>query len=203
MPPVGPVYQMTYEFLVEGQTCENVIHFRSITGSETPAQIRTSAEFYLATVKGLISNEVTFPAIVIKQMTPIAFDETVAAPVTNTAGTRSQPPINNTLALVVTKRTGVAGKTHRGRIYLPGIAADDADNIGLNTGGMATAITTFNNLLATFGPSGTDLNLQIGIYSRSIGGFNPFTTAGWQAITGFTVQPVFGNQRRRRIGVGI
>lgn len=203
MPAVGPVYQMTYQMSQEGQTVENVLHFRTLTGTETPAQIRTSAEFYLTAISPGISNQVIFTAIVIKQMTPIAFDQTVAPPATTSTGANSSDPINNTLALILTKRTGVAGKKHRGRIYIPGIPASQAGQFGLNSAGAAVWTTIKNQIMATYGETGTDLNLRIGVYSRSIGGFNPFTTAGWQQLSGLDIQPIFGNQRRRRIGVGI
>lgn len=203
MAATGDIYQVTYQYLVEGQTCENVIHYRGLVPALTKTQVRTSANFYWTTISPGISNLVTFPSMIIKQMTPLAFDETISAPTPTTAGVSAAPPINNTIALVVTKRTGVAGKTHRGRIYFPGIPTTQADQAGLNTAGAAIWLTITNNLMATYGPSGTDLNLQIGVYSGSIGGFNPFTVAGWQPLTSLDVQPIFGNQRRRRIGVGI
>lgn len=202
-PPVGPVYQMTYQMKLDGQTCENVLHFRTLTGTETDTQIGQSAELYLATVKPLIHQNVTFPLIVIKQMTPLAFDEKFWVPVNNTQGAVGGEIRSNSVAIILTKRTGIAGKTHRGRIYLPGVPFNLTTPNGLNVGGGAVAQTVCGNLIATFGDAGTDLNLRIGVYSRSIGGFNPFTPAGWQQITRFDPQPVLGNQRRRRPGVGI
>jgi hypothetical protein len=108
------------------------------------------------------------------------------------------------ISAVITKRTGVAGKSHRGRVYIGGLPLTFAtDPNKLNTTG-ATAIGTFTGqVIGTWGPSGSDPTLQIGVYSRKIGGTNPFTVAGWQAITALDGQIVFGTQRRRRVGVGI
>lgn len=203
MPAVGAVYQMTYVMTQDGQQMETVVHYREITGLATPSQIRVSANLFLTVISPLISTDVNFTNLIIKQMTPLAFDETLGAPTPTTHGAVSNAPINSTIAQIFTKRTGTAGKTHRGRMYLGGIATSLSDRASLNTAGAAVALTVANQLIATYGPSGTDLNLQIGVYSRSIGGFNPFTTAGWQAVTRFDVQPIYGNQRRRRIGVGI
>ena len=67
-----------------------------------------------------------------------------------------------------------------------------------------TSLATFaSQLLAKFGEGGTDPTLVAGIYSRTIGGDFPFTLAGWQPITRWDPQPVVGNQRRRRLFVGI
>lgn len=203
MPATGAVYQVTYQSRQNGQICEQVLHYRELNGLSTAAQIRTAAENYWTIIATAISNQVSFVNMIIKQMTPLAFDETVGPPVTTTAGTNSSDPINNTLALVLTKRTGVAGKTHRGRLYINGIPVSQASQTGLTLVGVGIWTTITGLLMGEYGPSGSNTHLQIGIYSRSIGGFNPFTVAGWQPITSFDIQPVFGNQRRRRVGIGI
>jgi hypothetical protein len=78
---------------------------------------------------------------------------------------------------------------------------------GLNTilsGGPATQIgNTAGELLAKFGEGGTDASFVAGIYSKAIGGSTPFTVAGWQPITKWEPQLIFGVQRKRRLGVGI
>lgn len=203
MPATGEIYQVTYQIAVTGQLCENVIHFREMTSSSTPAQLRTSAEKYLTAIAPVTSNQALFPNMIIKQMTPIAFDETVGPPATTVGGSVSSVPVNNTVAQILTKRTGTAGKTHRGRIYLAGLANNMANANELNSTGVTAMVTARDLIMSTFGPSGTDTHLQIGVYSRSIGGSVPFTVAGWQPLTSIDIQPVFGNQRRRRLGVGI
>lgn len=203
MPATGDIYQVTYQSRQNGQICEQVLHYRELNGLSTPAQIRTSAEKYWTIIATAISNQVTFVNMIIKQMTPLAFDETLGPPVTTSGGSNSSDPINNTLALVLTKRTGTAGKTHRGRLYINGIPVSQADQVGLTLVGTGIWTTITGLLMTTFGPAGSDTHLQVGIYSRSIGGFNPFTVAGWQPISSFDIQPVFGNQRRRRVGIGI
>lgn len=203
MPATGNIYQVTYQSKQNGQICEQILHYRELNGLSTPAQIRTAAENFWILIAPAISNQVTFQNMIIKQMTPLAFDETLGPPVTVSGGTNSSDPINNTLALVLTKRTGVAGKTHRGRLYINGIPVSQADQVGLNVVGVGVWTGVTAGIMAEYGPSGTNTHLQIGVYSRSIGGFNPFTVAGWQPITSLDIQPVFGNQRRRRVGIGI
>ncbi len=203
MAAAGAVYQMTYQYKVFGSTCENVVHYRELNGLSTPAQIRTASENFLTIIAAALSNSVLFTNIIIKQMTPLALDETLGPPATTTTGSVSSGPINATLAQIITKRTGVAGKTHRGRFYFAGIPNSHQSDTGLNLVGVGVWTTVVGLLLGEFGPSGSNTHLQIGVYSRSIGGFNPFTVAGWQPITALDIQPVFGNQRRRRFGVGI
>lgn len=203
MPATGQIYQVTYQMSAGGQAVENVLHFRELNGASTPAQIRSSAEGYLAHVAPLISNQCIFSNIIIKQMTPVAFDETVGPPVSTGSGTDSGALGNLQVALVLTKRTGTAGKTHRGRIYIGGISnAQMSVNI-INASYATLAGTAVSNIMGQYGPSGTDTHLQLGLYSKTIGGSSPFTVAGWQPVTSIDVQPILGAQRRRRVGVGI
>jgi len=203
MPAIGDIYQVTYQQTLEGQTMENVIHFREITGASTPAQINTAVQTFLTTLSLAQSNQVVYTAIIVKQMTPLAFDERILTP-TTTTGANSSPAFNNTIAIVCTKRTGTAGKTHRGRIYIggpPGTFTTDGNR--LNATGASAMGTVTSTWMSTYGPTGTDPHLQIGVYSRVIGGSLPFTVAGWQPLSSIDTQIIFGNQRRRRIGVGI
>lgn len=203
MPASGEIYQVTYQMTSSGQTIENVLHFRELDGLSTPAQIAVSAEKYLTEIAALIVNQVAFTNMIIKQMTPVAYDETITPPVTTTSGSASNSPANNTIALIFTKRTGTAGKSHRGRIYLGGLNPSIMGNNSLNSTGVTLASSVATALMGVFGPSGSDTHLQLGLYSKKIGGDKPFTVAGWMPVTKLDVQAVFGNQRRRRLGVGI
>lgn len=202
-PSTGQIYQVTYQQTLAGQTIENVIHFRERTGTSTPAQIATSVQAFMTAMSQVQTTDLVNTAIIVKQMTPVAFDESIITPTTAT-GQQSSARFPSTVACVLTKRTGVAGKTHRGRIYVaavPTIYATSPDR--LNTAG-GTAFGTFaSSVMSTYGELGSDTHLQIGVYSRVLGGSHPFTVAGWQALTSIDTQIIFGTQRRRRVGVGI
>lgn len=204
MPPsTGQIYQVTYQATLAGQTIENVIHFRERTGTSTNSQIDTSIQGFMTQMSQTQTTDLVNTAIIVKQMTPLAFDERIVIPTTAT-GQQSSARFPSTVAVVLTKRTGVSGKSHRGRIYVaavPTVFATSPDRLN-TTGG--TAFGTFASaVMGLYGDAGTDAHLQIGVYSRVIGGASPFTVAGWQPLTSIDTQLIFGNQRRRRVGVGI
>ena len=204
MPAIGDIFQLTFQQLWRGQVMENVIHFRARGTAPTDAELKTDAQLWLNFFCNLQSTEVSYPAVKIKRMTPLAFDEIIYTPTGGAVGgTQATPAHNTTLAIVFTKRTGTAGKKHRGRMYVGGYPASwGVDRITDSAG--LTAMGTFaGSVLAAFGESGTSVTLCAGIYSRSIGGTLPFTLAGWQAISRWDPQILIGNQRRRREGVGI
>jgi hypothetical protein len=203
MPASGEIYQFTLVSSYQGQTCENVVHMRRTDLLPTTStMVQNAINQWFASQQAVQVTAVQYRPCRIKQMTPLAFDESLVLPSTAT-GVQGTTGANTTLSVVITKRTGVAGKTHRGRFYLAGYPAVwGVDRV--TSGDGPTLLGTFaGELLAKFGEGGTNGDFVAGIYSRVIGGSFPFTLAGWQAITKWDPQLLVGNQRRRRLDRGI
>jgi hypothetical protein len=201
----GEIYQATFQGLLNGAICENVLHFRALNGSVTQSQINAGIERFWFLTQGIQCNSYVYNNIIIKRMTPIALDEINYVPTTVSHGSGTGGCMQNTIAAIMTLRTGTAGKSHRGRIYFAGLA-DGMVNAGGNTLSTAGAVlfaSTATNLVSEFGPSGANTAVALGIYSRTIGGIHPFSLAGWQQVSTIDIQTILGNQRRRRLGVGI
>lgn len=203
MPAVGEIYQFTFVQQLKLQILETVIHMRARTGLVTEAAIKASADNFLLSLQRCQVTECTYPSVRVKQMTPLAFDQIIFAPTLAVSGLINEGPQNNQISLIFTKRTGVAGATHRGRMYVGGFPLGWGINFLLGGTPATTAGTTAGELLAKFQEDGTDPTFCAGIYSKEIGGTLPFTVAGWQPITRWDPQLTFGVQRKRKIGVGI
>jgi len=203
----GELYQVTLTGLYQGQTIENVLMFRARTSGVTDAQIAGDLKTFWDLLRPVIQHDYVLTYMAVKRMTPTQLD-TFFVPATagHEAGAGTGGGVNSTIAAVITLRTGTAGKSHRGRMYL---APDDSGNCDtdgcrLSSGGLANYVTAFTNIKNLVDDAtGTALYVALGIYSRLIGGQNPFTVAGWQAVTQFVTQPILGNQRRRRLGRGV
>ncbi len=203
MTAIGDIYQATYQSSIQGQTIENVIHFRGVAATETDGDVDTAVKLFGHYLCNLHVTTQIQTGIIVKKMTPIPFDERLVIP-TDATGQQSAAALNQTVALVFTKRTGVSGKSHRGRIYVSAVPSNmSSDQCRLNVTGAGIAGTFVSQVIAAFGPSGSNGHLQFGVYSGAIGGLHPFTVAGWQPVTSMDPQIIFGNQRRRRVGVGI
>lgn len=203
MPAVGEIYQYTFVQQLKLQILETVLHFRARTALVTEANIKTAGDQFLESLQKLQVTECLYPQIRVKQMTPLAFDQIIYTPQTVNGGLINEGPQNNQISLVFTKRTGVAGATHRGRMYIGGFPLGWGINFLLGGTPATTAGTVAGELLAKFGEGGTNPTMECGIYSKAIGGSTPFTVAGWQPITRWDPQLLFGVQRKRKIGVGI
>lgn len=203
MPATGDIYQFDFIQLLKLQILETVIHMRARTGLVTEDAIKASATNFLQTLAKGQCTEVTYPQVRVKRMTPLAFDQFLFAPPGINSGLINESPQNNQISLIFTKRTGVAGLRHRGRMFVGGFPIGWGVNQLLSGTPATTAGTMAGEFLAKFGEDGTDATFAAGVYSKEIGGTIPFTVAGWQAITRWDPQLTFGVQRKRKLGVGI
>lgn len=206
MPPAGgEVFKAVIRQLLRGQEVQNVLFFRGISGAESAAQLASELESDLFPLMGAVQTQpLKYLGTVVTQVTPIVLDLVQTAHLLPPQdGQKSTNGASNSLAVVMTLRTGQAGKTHRGRIYIAGFDPSDFPGDIANSTA-ATLFTNFaNGLLNKWGPSGSSLFFKLGVYSRALGGTSPYTVAGWQQVTAIQTQPVIANQRRRRIGVGM
>lgn len=199
----GDIIQMTFDQSADGQLMQTIVHFREISAATTPANWHAAAEQWLAIQKTIQNNSCLYNLVITKRMTPIAFDEDLYVPTTTLNGDLTGGLVNNTLAAIVTKRTGVSGGSHRGRFYFGGLDSGSVTTNRLSATGVTKVSTFIGSIMGAFGPTGTNTHLQLGLYSPTIGGTKPFTVAGWQQVTRLDMQTILGNQRRRRPGVGI
>lgn len=203
----GEILQCTYRYIYRGMMAENIIHMRWRGLPGTQEENEGAVLQFWELLKPVISNGVTLQDVVYKTMTPVALDQQFATPPDGTQiGGRSGEAVASTLAAVVTLRTGTAGKSHRGRMYIPWVGASYANGSedDWSTLGFGAITSVCNDILAEFGDAtGTNEFLALGIYSKLIGGTDPYTLAGWQAVSQLVPRKVFGNQRRRRPGIGV
>lgn len=118
------------------------------------------------------------------------------------SGPEGLPPQS---AMVISLRTGIAGRSYRGRLYLGGFGEDKQANGGWIAGLLSGMQTYVDDLVAALGSGGSNSDYEWGVWSRVLGGDDPGPynlSAGWHAITSGIVRPTVYTQRRRTLGVG-
>lgn len=116
-------------------------------------------------------------------------------------GADTGDPLPWQCAGVISWRTALAGKSYRGRTYIPGPSEGDT------LGGLVTAqyIADLNavvtQMLAVFGPAGSNTDWRFSIISRIANGVPRAAPVGTPVISG-VARSVFYTQRRRVLGVG-
>lgn len=111
---------------------------------------------------------------------------------------------------VLSLRSGLSDRTRNGRLFLPSPSSGDCDGSRL-TGASFGLLQAFGNqLLTTFGPTGTNAYGRIGIFSRKLGVTRVLTplpqlnysTAGWTQCTEVIARSEIATQRKRKLGRG-
>lgn len=128
-----------------------------------------------------------------------------------TAGTDATGNGDITASMVASYRTGIAGRSHRGRNYFS-VTSEDFLTAGVFEVAASTALkNALDAFLAIYGANGTNADYTWGVWSRKLGetlDANGHVTAynlaaGFFPVTEVKVDQVIRTQRRRQFGKGV
>lgn len=184
LPVIASVSRVAFNWVsdVNAWTAENVMHFSTdtLTSSQLATQLNIAAS---TNMFAGISNDMHCSTCSITPLNGTAATQDFALSDWNGAQLGQAVPA---AAHVITLRTGIRGRSHRGRIYLPGVAEDVMDNgliLGASNDSAQAAWTTFLTDIAAAGA-----NLVVASYTLE--------TA--DDVTTVHAQQVVGTQRRRQ-----
>jgi hypothetical protein len=202
--PQGDIYEVAVEQLLHNNQIINVFHLR---GEEPGATIelaannvKTTITNYLRPAQGVDLHYVKVRA---RGLTPPyeQYEDDFASSVT---GQRNELCAANQLAIVTSLKTGLAGRSRRGRHYLGGITMGDINDDGtIAPSRLAIVEGAWSNIMALFGLNAANPLFMIGCWSRLLAGTTPpYNTDAFRPYRTAIVRNVFATQRRRRLGVG-
>jgi hypothetical protein len=206
MSAVNDIAQVRLFFTLAGQQMECGFGFRCLNVAGTLANL--ASDFKTAMVKnssgGLLypmTDDTTSSSLRVMDVKPgtaAPYDYTYA---TVAGGETSSDPLPPQCAAVLTWHTAFSGRSYRGRTYLPGLG-EITQVAGAWTSTYLTALGTIvTQMLAVFGPGGSNANWEFGVISRVNNGAPRPTPIETQITSGAVRTTVF-TQRRRTIGVG-
>lgn len=202
---VGALYRVSFEQQVYGQLCVNVMHFKQTSGTMTTAQeVAEDIAPQLTQQWNTLQNnvDVTHRIVRVQAITRGLPDIGEQATVRAGSGGPTTRSLSPTLAVVMTLRSGFAGRDNRGRVYLGGVGAVDSGGYVSDTNGITVLDTFEANFRNRFLENGTS-NYDLHIFSRKRFSLlsNPFDD--WsRPVKTVSVSRLIGNQRRRRPTVG-
>jgi hypothetical protein len=206
---VNDIYQVRIVGRMEGQETNNVLHF-VCAGADPDVLahlILVLAQCFIDNLLPVLSSSWALEKLVWKRVGPTLGPEIISVPVGAGAGAGPAAALPSYCSVVFSIRTALGGKSHRGRMYLPGIPEAVTTNSQLNTA------DPFWAALVAFGlcvisefvvgdPPGAPA-WQIVVYSRKLGGANfPYTIAGATAVREFVPVQLLGTTRSRKVGRG-
>lgn len=193
------IYQVTISGLLQGQTCQNVLHYQVTADADYVSfgagvldwwNNKLAAHLILN-----ISSDFSWTNLRIQKLWPLPAFFPIDIPVLQ-QGMSENTSMPSEVALVITKQTILAGAKYRGRVYLAGIPFNEmTPTTGLWKATTISALQLATEDLAANIPSipsgGT---LKPVIYHRS--------THSTTAINSAVARNVPRAQRRRQIGRG-
>ena len=205
----GDIVKLRTRGHVLNQSCEFGLHFRYETPGATAADLAGS---WVATIMPLVlaatSQDTNWESVVVADTSPTgseSFTLSLTQPNPGLVSGDSLPPQN---ALVVSLRTGIKGGRRRGRFYLPGIT-ELYQNDGVISGtGLTNAEALAQGLINTYGPSGSESDYRLVVYSPEVLTFAPPKPPKPRpgrlitVVQSANVDRTIRSQRRRAIGVG-
>lgn len=207
MASVGDLARVVVNYDASNQQFQHVFGFEAIDPGATLSNL--SSAFQTAVVKntsggllyGLTDNLGTssLRVVDVKPGTAATIETSYAAVYGSDAGDDTLP---YQCSFVISWKTGLAGRAYRGRTYVTGFG-EDRQSLGVWD---AQAISNMNalatQLLAVFGPSGTNPNWQFVVISEQLNNVPRAEPIGTPIVSA-NFRSAVRTQRRRAIGIGV
>jgi len=227
----GDVFRLSVEghYALESITVNNVLWFQQVSAAPLANEAQLLADDFKNNIIGGIgqaprncqSPDFVYDLIRVQRML-FTYDAPVSSafgPPVQVGSALDDPrfPIPTVCCLVYKLSTGVAGRRHRGRLFLGGFGCQAAGNtinpmsdrarwsaafmVAMNAY-MQRIKDRYNGTTIIDAPSG--YKARWGIYSHAIGGSSPpFNVSGFQNISSFSTDGIVRVQRRREYGRGV
>lgn len=196
---INDVYSVLAIQRLHGQACINTFYYQQTNNGDDEAGLLTRFDATVgAAVRSAQSDEVTWEAAISNRILPLPRRAQVVATLSS-QGAIIEPSLPTSVAVLVSKKTHLAGARYRGRWYFAGAAKTDADESTLNAGGVAAWNAVPGPLLQTLTTIGGVDFVPVHYHQSEA---NPGTYAT-TVVTSTLLRSILRNQRRRQVGVGI
>jgi hypothetical protein len=205
----GDGYQVRMRGRIEGQETNNVLHFAAV-GPVDDVEVRLILVLAACFVQHLVpvsSSKWALQDVVWKQVTPILGVEHITVPPGVLVGAGTVNSLPSFCSAVLSIRTRLGGRSHRGRMYLPGVpeeATDGSTILGASNywnGFLAFITCVATNFILGDPPPANSFQWEV--YSRKLGGAKfPYTAAGYTPVASVLPVQQLGTTRSRKIGRG-
>lgn len=208
---IGDMYQVSVEGTLEEQLCVNVWHFRCV-GAADDVDLRLIVVFlncFINNVLPVLSANYELTGIRWKRVSPTLGVEFFHVAPAGSVGGESGDSEPSYVSALLSMRTTLGGRTHRGRKYIAGIPESQttASRISSEPNDLFAGLLAFAAcVLAAFvhPDAGTGPNqFNVGVYSRKTGGATfPYNPSGFTSVTAITPVRELATTRSRKLGSG-
>lgn len=204
MPFVGNdnVAQCNVVHIQDLQVLENTLYFFSTTpidDAKLYALASGLGDIWENVFMPLKSSQVYLSEVNAIQLVPVPAPTAAWSPSTPVFGGNSNPASPNNVTHATTFRTGLSGRSYRGRNYWIGLTEPDVTNNQVSSTLIVSILAAYQNLI---GANAVGTDWTWGVYSRYVNN-TPRETGLFQDITSVaTFDGIVDSQRRRLPGRG-
>jgi len=205
----GDMYQVRVKGFIEEQETNNVLHFTCAT-ADTDVDLHlilVLIQCYVTHLLPGLSSAWIGDTVVWKRVSPTLGPEFVTAFPPASVGEIAGDSLPTYCAGLVSIRTALGGRSHRGRMYLAGFGEASTTGSRFNTAHPTwPAILAFLECLITKFVVGEPLGTaqwRLGVYSRKIGGSSfPYGAPGFTPVNALNPSTLLATMRSRKVGRG-
>lgn len=210
--PCPGVAEFVLNMVLAGQQVKNIIHVKNSadwTSASLLAEAQAIQSAWATYILPYLSNELNFVGVTGKDLTTSMGVTADSATVPGTNGARPGEASPGNVALAIAEKTGLAGRSARGRLFLAGIRDQDIVLGNLVAGFAAGLLPAFNNFQIAIEAGG----LLWGVLSKFSGYTQtppkykkvptPRAEGIFNHVVSILIDSVVDSQRRRLPGRGI
>jgi len=205
----GDAYQVRIVGRQEGQETNNVLNFVAVTSIDD-VELRLITAFitcFITHLLPVLTSKWTLEKVVWKRVRPTLGPEYITVPAGAGAGGGSASALPSYASACISIRTALGGRSHRGRMYIPGIpetaTVDSMFDLthAFWAGLLAFCACVVGDFIAGDPPAANTFQMEV--YSRKIGGASfPYGASGYTPIVSLTPDQIVATTRSRKVGRG-
>jgi len=198
--PAPDIVKVEFRYTMLGQQTMNVFYFFQ-EGGWTVTSMNAFADFaedtWNTNIKPLLHAGTTLREIVVTELSAESSFQ-ITNP-SGAVGTRAGTPLPNNIALVVSFRTGLTGRSRRGRVYHSGVVEADVTENSFNNTQAFEIRTAYEDFFTSFIAEGDWVHVIVSYCEDGVWRENALITP----VAAYTiVDTVVDSQRRRLPGRG-
>lgn len=208
------VYFLTLNYELHGQHCQNGFWFRETASSNPDPDpgvqsidlVNTFLNTAFPVIRDFQSQQVHYLSIVASTVNP-KFGPIAELPLESNEGVQQNDSLPSYCAGVLSLRTGLGGRSNRGRLYIAGIPEDDSADSRLNPDGLIRFQAIATSLLTNFAGSEFTNRFRYIVWSRrraliDADAPHPVVAFASTEIKQIIARSILGTQKHRQIGHG-
>jgi hypothetical protein len=204
--PIDDIYEVVTDFELHGQHCLNVYHFK---GSNNFASLNDLINAVIDCIRTALLPALSAEAKLInvrgKTIYPALSDESIISGGAGDVGGQAGDSDVSFAAALMTMRTGLGGRSNRGRKFLAGVPEGGISASRITTGELALVLAYATCLANKFISNTSTYPYFIGVLSKKKmkAPQSLSALAAFRNCTSLGVSNVLATQVRRKIGRGV